>query len=45
MEKKESPKKWAMVKVDDTVAMAEKYRKLAKKDIVQQIVLNDNILN
>ena len=44
-EKKKSPKKRSMVKIDDTVAIAEKYRKLAKKDIVQEIVLNNNILS
>jgi hypothetical protein len=45
MEKKETPKKWAMVKIDDTVAMAEKYRKLAQKDIVERVVINDNSVN
>lgn len=44
-ETKESPKKRAMVKLDDTVAMAEKYRKLAMKDIVENMVVNDNVLN
>gem|GEM_PF-3961375 len=44
-ETKESPKKRAMVKLDDTVAMAEKYRKLAMKDIVENVVVNDNVLN
>jgi len=43
--KQESPKKRAMIKIDDTVAMANKYRKLAQRDIVEKIIINDNTVN
>ncbi len=43
--KEESPKKWNLIKLDSTIAMANKYRNEAKKDIVDKIVLNDNIVN
>lgn len=30
---------------EDTIAILEKYRKLAMKDIVEKMVINDNVLN